>query len=495
MGSYIISIDQSTAATKAVLFNEKCEFVFRETIPHKQYYPQAGWVEHDAEEIYNNTLNAVKKVVESGSMSADATCSLAITNQRETCVVWNKETGKPIYNAVVWQCQRGVDICNNLVKKGYTDLIKKKSGLIIDPYFSASGIQWILDNVEGARSLAEEGKLLAGTIDAWLLWKFTEGKVHATDYTNASRTLLFNIHTLNWDDELLSLFTIPRSMMPEAKPCDSIFGETTLEGLFPKSIVIAGMLGDSHGALAGQMCFDAGMGKTTYGTGSSVMVNIGEEAIEASGGLVTSVGFAACNKVFYAYEGNIHSTGGTIKWLQDKLELIDSPAEVEALATSIPSNDGVYFVPAFSGLGAPWWDSNAKAMIYGMTLGAGKAHVVRAALEAIGYQVKDLVDLMAEKAGITLKELRVDGGATKNDFLMQFQSDILSVDINRSNIEEASALGAIVMNGLARGTWKSLEEVATLRQNDKVFTPNMNEETRQQLYAGWVSAINRTQNK
>lgn len=495
MGSYIISIDQSTAATKAVLFNEKCEFVFRETIPHKQYYPQAGWVEHDAEEIYNNTLNAVKKVVESGSMSADATCSLAITNQRETCVVWNKETGKPIYNAVVWQCQRGVDICNNLVKKGYTDLIKKKSGLIIDPYFSASGIQWILDNVEGARSLAEEGKLLAGTIDAWLLWKFTEGKVHATDYTNASRTLLFNIHTLNWDDELLSLFTIPRSMMPEAKPCDSIFGETTLEGLFPKSIVIAGMLGDSHGALAGQMCFDAGMGKTTYGTGSSVMVNIGEEPIEASGGLVTSVGFAACNKVFYAYEGNIHSTGGTIKWLQDKLELIDSPAEVEALATSIPDNDGVYFVPAFSGLGAPWWDSNAKAMIYGMTLGAGKAHVVRAALEAIGYQVKDLVDLMAEKAGITLKELRVDGGATKNDFLMQFQSDILSVDINRSNIEEASALGAIVMNGLARGTWKSLEEVATLRQNDKVFTPNMNEETRQQLYAGWVSAINRTQNK
>ncbi len=495
MGSYIISIDQSTAATKAVLFNEKCEFVFRETIPHKQYYPQAGWVEHDAEEIYNNTLNAVKKVVESGSMSADATCSLAITNQRETCVVWNKETGKPIYNAVVWQCQRGVDICNNLVKKGYADLIKQKSGLIIDPYFSASGIQWILDNVEGARSLAEEGKLLAGTIDAWLLWKFTEGKVHATDYTNASRTLLFNINTLNWDDELLSLFTIPRSMMPEAKPCDSIFGETTLEDLFPKSIVIAGMLGDSHGALAGQMCFDAGMGKTTYGTGSSVMVNIGEEPIEASGGLVTSVGFAACNKVFYAYEGNIHSTGGTIKWLQDKLELIDSPAEVEALATSIPDNDGVYFVPAFSGLGAPWWDSNAKAMIYGMTLGAGKAHVVRAALEAIGYQVKDLVDLMAEKAGITLKELRVDGGATKNDFLMQFQSDILSVDINRSNIEEASALGAIVMNGLARGTWKSLEEVATLRQNDKVFTPNMNEETRQQLYAGWVSAINRTQNK
>lgn len=494
MGNYIISVDQSTAATKAVLFNEKCEFIYRETIPHKQHYPQAGWVEHDAEEIYINTLKAVKMVVERGSIPADATCSLAITNQRETCVVWNKETGKPIHHAVVWQCQRGVEICNNLVKKGYAELIKQKSGLIIDPYFSASGLQWILDNVEGARNLAEKGKLLAGTIDAWLLWKLTEGKVHATDYTNASRTLLFNIHTLDWDDELLSLFSIPRSMMPEVKPCDSIFGETSLEGLFPKGIVIAGMLGDSHGALAGQMCFEVGMGKTTYGTGSSVMVNIGEQPIEATGGLVTSVGFAACNKVFYAYEGNIHSTGGTIKWLQDKLELINSPKEVEALAESVPDNDGVYFVPAFSGLGAPWWNSKVRAMIYGMTLSAGKAHVVRAALESIAYQVKDLMDLMTEKAGITLKELRVDGGATKNNFLMQFQSDILSVKINRSNVEEASALGAVVMNGLARGIWKSLDEVAKLRQNDKIFTPKMNDETRQQLYGGWLSAIDKVQN-
>ena len=492
MKNYIISIDQSTSATKAILFSDKCELIYRSTIAHEQYYPAPGWVEHDAEEIYACTLAAVKEVVDSGKIEPDAGYSIAITNQRETAVVWNKETGKPVCRAVVWQCQRGADICAELIKKGHADVIKQKSGLIIDPYFSASGIQWILDNVEGARALAEEGKLLAGTIDSWLLWKLTDGKVHATDYTNASRTLLFNIHTLDWDDELLSLFTIPRSMMPEAKPCDSVFGETTMQGLFPKPATIAGMLGDSHGALAGQMCFEPGMGKSTYGTGSSVMVNIGETPIEASNGLVTSVGFAACGKVYYAYEGNIHCTGATIKWLQEKLQLINSSGEVEALATSVADNGGVYFVPAFAGLGAPWWNSQAKAMIYGMTLGTGKAHVVRAALEAIAYQVKDLVDLMTTQAGIALKELRVDGGPTKNHFLMQFQSDMLNASINRSDIEEASALGAVVMNGLARGVWRTLEEVAALRQTEHIISPEMDNETRETLYAGWLNAIDRT---
>ncbi|NDW08599.1 glycerol kinase GlpK [Dysgonomonas sp. 520] len=486
---YIISIDQSTSATKAVLFNDKCESLYRATIHHEQYYPKPGWVEHDAEEIYANTVETVKKVVESGKIDADGICSVAITNQRETAVVWNKETGKPVYRAVVWQCQRGADICAKLVEQGYSEKIKKKSGLIIDPYFSASGIQWILDNVEGARSLAEQGKLLAGTIDSWLLWKLTDGKVHATDYTNASRTLLFNIHTLDWDDELLDLFTIPRSMMPDAKPCDSVFGESTVDGIFTQPVVIAGILGDSHGALAGQMCFDPGMGKSTYGTGSSVMVNIGEKPIVAPGGLVTSVGFAAHGKVYYAYEGNIHCTGATIKWLEEKLNLINSASEVEAFATSIPDNGGVYFVPAFAGLSAPWWNSQAKAMIHGMTLGTGKAHVVRAALEAIAYQVKDLVDLMTIQAGISLKELRVDGGPTKNHFLMQFQSDMLDATINCSNIEEASALGAAVMNGLAQGVWKSLEEVAALRCDDRIITPKMDEETREMLYSGWIRAI------
>jgi len=493
MKNYIISIDQSTSATKAVLFNDKCELVYRSTIPHEQFYPASGWVEHDAEEIYTNALRAVRQVVESGYIGSDVTCSIAITNQRETAVVWNKETGKPICRAVVWQCQRGADICADLVNRGYSEIFKKKSGLLIDPYFSASGIKWILDHVEGARKLAEDQKLLAGTIDSWLLWKLTDGKVHATDYTNASRTLLFNIHTLDWDDELLGLFTIPRSMMAEPKPCDSIFGESTIQDIFPEPVVIAGMLGDSHGALAGQMCFEPGMGKSTYGTGSSVMVNIGEKAIEASGGLVTSVGFAAGGKVYYAFEGNIHCTGATIKWLQEQLQLIGSPLEVESLATSITDNEGVYFVPAFAGLGAPWWDPQAKAMIHGMTLGTGKAHVVRAALEAIAYQVKDLVDLMTVQAGISLKELRVDGGPTRNHFLMQFQSDMLDATINRSDIEEASALGAVVMNGLARGIWKSMEEVAVLRKDEQIISPQMDKETRKRLYSGWVHAINSVQ--
>lgn len=491
MRNYIISVDQSTSATKAVLFNDKCELIYRSTIPHEQYYPAAGWVEHDPEEIYANTLRAVRQVVESGHLEPEATFSIAITNQRETVVVWNKDTGKPVCNAVVWQCQRGADICADLIHRGYSEMIKRKSGLVIDPYFSASGIKWILDNVEGARELANRGKLLAGTIDSWLLWKFTDGKVHATDYTNASRTLLFNIHTLDWDDELLSLFTIPLSMMPKARPCDSLFGESTIQDIFPEPVAIAGILGDSHGALAGQMCFEPGMGKSTYGTGSSVMMNIGETPVEAPDGLVTSVGFTACGKVYYAFEGNIHCTGATIKWLEEQLQLIGSPLEVESLATSIPDNGGVYFVPAFAGLGAPWWDSQAKAMIHGMTLGTGKAYIVRAALEAIAYQVKDLVDLMTRHAEISLKELRVDGGPTKNHFLMQFQSDMLQAHINRSGIEEASALGAVVMNGLARGIWKSREEVAAFRNTEQLISPKMDAETRERLYAGWNKAVNR----
>lgn len=495
MKQYIIAIDQSTSATKAVLFDDQCENLYRSNIAHEQYYPAPGWVEHDPEEIYANTLRAVREVVDSGLIAPGAPCSVAITNQRETAVVWNVETGKPVYNAIVWQCQRGASLCDDLIARGCSETIRQKSGLIIDPYFSASGIRWILDNVEGARALAEEGKLLTGTIDSWLLWKLTDGKVHATDYTNASRTLLFNIHTLDWDDELLSLFAIPRTMMPVAKPCDSVFGESTIQGIFPEPVTIAGILGDSHGALAGQMCFEPGMGKATYGTGSSVMVNIGQQPVEASGGLVTSVGFAAGGKVYYAFEGNIHCTGATIKWLQDQLLLIHTPAEVEDLATGVPDNGGVYFVPAFAGLGAPWWDSHAKAMIYGMTLGTGKAHVVRAALEAIAYQVKDLVDLMTTQAGVALKELRVDGGPTKNRFLMQFQSDMLGATTNRSNIEEASALGAAVMNGLARGIWKSTDEVATLRKTEQVITPRMDDKLRDALYAGWVNAIGRTRKK
>jgi glycerol kinase len=488
MKKYIISIDQSTSATKAVLFTEDCRLVRRVNIDHQQYYPQAGWVEHDAEEIYRNTVEAIRRVVAQGE-GEEAAYSLSITNQRETVVVWNRLTGKPVCHAVVWQCQRGADICNALKEQGYTELIQQKSGLLIDPYFSASGVKWILDNVEGARAQADRGELLMGTIDSWLVWKLTGGAVHATDYTNASRTLLFNIHTLDWDDDLLRLFTVPRSMMPRPLPCDSIFGETTVEGVFSAPVQIAGVLGDSHGALAGQMCFSPGMGKATYGTGSSVMVNIGEEAVKAPQGLVTSVGFAACGKVFYAFEGNIHCTGATIKWMVEKLKLIESPAAIEAIARTVPDNGGVYLVPAFAGLGAPWWNSKAKAILCGMTLGTEQGHVCRAALEAIAYQVKDLIDLMTKHADIQLKELRVDGGPTKNQLLMQFQADMLNACINRSDVEEASAMGAMLMNGLARGLWKNLDEVARLRTHDNRIQSTMADEERNRLYEGWVKAV------
>ncbi len=491
--NYIIAIDQSTSATKAVVFDECCKLICRKNIPHKQYYPQPGWVEHDAEEIYRNTVAAVKEAV--GSVGHDgATFSLAITNQRETVVVWNRLTGKPVCNAVVWQCRRGAGICEAMERDGYAGLIRERSGLLVDPYFSASGVKWILDNVDGARECADRGELLMGTMDSWLIWKLTGGKVHATDYTNASRTMLFNIRTLDWDDDLLRLFTIPRCMTAKPLPCDAVFGETTVEGLFGEPIEIAGVLGDSHGALAGQMCFEPGMGKATYGTGSSVMVNIGENAVTAPKGLVTSVGFAAQGKVFYAFEGNIHCTGATIKWMADNLGLISDPAEIEDLARSVPDNGGVYLVPAFAGLGAPWWNPRSKAMICGMTLATVKGHVCRAALEAIAYQVKDLADLMTGHAGIPLKELRVDGGPTRNKLLMQFQADMLDACINLSEVEEASAMGAVVMNGLARRLWNGFEEAAAMRSSESRVYPAMDEEERESLYEGWKEAV-RTVNK
>lgn len=470
-----------------MLFNEQCEMLQRVNVEHHQYYPKAGWVEHDAEEIYNNMLLAVKELMRGCDMEANY--SMAITNQRETVVVWDKNSGKPVYNAVVWQCMRGAEICNKLKAEGYSKMVMDKSGLLIDPYFAASGAKWILDNVDGAREKAERGDLLMGTMESWLIWKLTDGRCHVSDYTNASRTMLMNIHTLQWDDDLLKLFTIPRSMMPELLPCDSKFGETTVGGIFDKPITIAGVLGDSHGALTGQMCFEEGLGKATYGTGSSVMVNIGEKAAPAPEGLVTSIGFAALGKVFYAFEGNIHSTGATLKWLQEQLKMIASPADVEAEATSVADNGGVYFVPAFAGLGAPWWNDNVKAAVMGMTFATTRAHFLRAALESIAYQINDLVKAMTVKAGISLKEIRVDGGPTKNKFLMQFQADCLRVPVNRSDVEEASALGAVIMNGLSRKGWTSFDEVAKLRHSKWRIEAQDNEDWINKNIEGWHNAV------
>jgi glycerol kinase len=489
-GVYTIAIDQSTSATKAMLFDQNAALVGRVSIDHKQYYPKPGWVEHDPVEIIENTYKAVEQLITEAHADLDCITSVAITNQRETVVVWDKRTGKPIYNAVVWQCNRGAQICEELLAQGHEPMVMQKTGLIINPYFSASGAKWILDNVSGARQAAQEGHLLLGTMDSWLIWNFTEGKVHATDYTNASRTLLFNINTLSWDEELLKLFTIPSGMLPEALPCDGQFGTTTMNGIFP-AIPIAGVLGDSHGALAGQMCFSNGMGKATYGTGSSIMVNIGEKALPAPRGLVTSIGFAAKGKVYYAFEGNIHCTGATIKWLQDDLQLIRSAAETEELATSVKSTDGVYFVPAFAGLGAPWWDNDAKALICGMNRGTGKAHIVRAALESIAYQVKDLMNLIYD-SGVELVELRVDGGPVKNNFLMQFQADMLQAKINRSPIEEASALGAVLMNGFAMNQLRDLASAAALRTRNDYIEPQMDISKVNELHDQWKMAVKRT---
>lgn len=491
MNSYIIAIDQSTSATKALLFDEQCKLVGRSDIAHKQYYPKEGYVEHDAEEIYQNTVEAIRQVV--GQQPPATSYSLAITNQRETVVVWNKNTGKPISKAVVWQDTRGAEICRQLREDGKTQMIQEKSGLLIDPNFSASGVKWLLDNIEGAREAAEGGDLLMGTIDTWLVWKLTGGKSFYTDTTNASRTMLFNIHTMDWDDELLSIFGIPRQMMAEVLPCDAIYGETTVEGVFEQPIQIAGVLGDSHGALAGQMCFNEGSGKVTYGTGSSIMVNIGEQPLSAPDGLVTSVGFSALGKHFYGYEGNIYSTGATLKWMCDQLKLIDSPGKMEAEATSVPDNGGVYIVPAFAGLGAPWWKPDAKAGIVGMTFATTRAHVVRAGLESIAYQIKDLVDVMASNLSpLTshLSEICADGGPTKNGFLMQYQADLLDTPIVCTEVEDASALGAVLMNGFARKIWTSFDEVTGFRKVTKVIQP----ESRGQVldsYEGWRKAVNK----
>jgi glycerol kinase len=491
MENRIIAIDQSTSATKVILFDEKCRILHRINKEHKQFYPNAGWVEHDAEEIYDNTVSLIKKMVNDFSEKEEVNYSIAITNQRETVVVWNKKTGKPVCHAIVWQCQRGAKICHSLKEHGYDNLFRKKTGLLIDPYFSASGIKWVLDNVPGAKDTAAKGDLLFGTIDSWLVWKLTGGKVHATDYTNASRTLLFNIHKLDWDDEILKILAIPRSMAPKPLPSDAVFGETTVEGLFDTPIKIAGVIGDSHGALTGQMCFEVGSGKATYGTGSSVMVNIGEKVIEPPLGLVTSVGFAALGKVFYAFEGNVHCTGGTLKWLTDRMGLVKDFDEINALTDNTTDTGGVYFVPAFAGLGAPWWRPDAKAIICGMTLATEKKHIVRAALESIAYQVKDLIDIMTRQSGVSLKQFRVDGGPTRNRFLMQFQADMLSATISRSMLEEASALGAAVMNGFARGTWKSFAEVSALREFENV-EPHMPKAEVETLYNGWLTAVYRT---
>jgi glycerol kinase len=489
---YILAIDQSTSATKVMLFDRQANLVNRLSYPHSQFYPEAGFVEHDPEEIFRNTVKGMTEILQSKGLKASDLAVVSITNQRETSLIWDKITGKPIANAAVWQCQRGKEFCNNLNEKGFGPQIRQKTGLIIDPYFSASKLRWIINHVDGAKEKAKKGDLLLGTMDSWLLWKLTDGKVHATDYSNACRTMLFNINMLQWDDELISLFDLHPSMFPEVKFSDQIFGTTDPSVVFDQPVPVSGLLGDSHAALFGQNCFEPGMAKATYGTGSSIMMNIGNQPLTSPEGLVTSIGWGRAKAIDYVFEGNIHCTGDTINWLVNDAELISNATKSEKLALSVNDNNQVYFVPAFVGLGAPYWDNQARACISGMARNTKKAHIVRAALESIAYQVKDLIDLMAENASIPFREMRVDGGPTRNNFLMQFQSDMLRKEVVRSNIEEISALGSALMAGLAVGFWKDMEELKALRKVDKTFIPNMTSEEIDKLYSGWKLAVKRT---
>jgi len=488
-GKYILSIDQSTSGTKAILFDHKAQLVFRANAEHKQYYPTPGWVEHDPEEIYDNTLKVIRKVVSGSGISKENIHCLSISNQRETVVLWDKITGKPVYNAIVWQCMRGEGLCKHLKSQGYEKLIRERTGLLLDPYFSASGLSWILGHNPEIKTRAEKNELAAGTIDSWLVWKLTNGRSHVTDFSNACRTLLFNIYDLKWDKEICDLFYIPMLILPEVVPADEIFGFTTVNNLLVHEIPISGVMGDSHGALFGQRCYLPGLSKITYGTGSSVMMNIGTDAKQAPKGLVTSIGYKLKDQLNYVFEGNIHSTGATIKWLADSLQLISSFDESEDLANSVDSAGGVYFIPAFAGLGAPYWNNKVRANISGISGGTTKAHIVRAALESIAFQVRDLLDLMSEKAGIPLKDIRVDGGPTNNHFLMQFQSDMLNTPISISDVEEASALGSALAGGLGTGIWNSIKEIELLYRTREKIQPKMERVKRDQLYKGWKNAV------
>lgn len=489
---YIITIDQSTSATKVMLFNKSAELVHRVSILHQQFYPQPGFVEHNAMEIFNNVISGLKTLVSEAQVSESEIAGIGITNQRETTLIWDKTTGLPVANAAVWQCQRGAAVCKELLKTVWNQKIQKKTGLRIDPYFSASKLGWLMQNTAGLKEKAKKGDLMLGTMDSWLLYKLTGEKVHATDYSNACRTMLFNIHTLQWDNEIMDLFELDSSMFPEVKYSDEVFGYTNPSVVFENPIPISGLIGDSHGALFGQNCFTPGMAKSTYGTGSSMMMNIGEKPLDAPEGLVTSIGYGCDKMIQYVFEGNIHCTGDTLNWLKNEVQLISDAAETEPLANSVENNNGVYLVPAFVGLGAPYWDNEARACLSGMPRNTNKAHIVRAALESIAYQVKDLVSLMEEKGGIPLKELRVDGGPTRNRFLMQFQSDILNREVVCSDIEEISALGATFLAGLATGFWKNLDEISSLRKAGKVYHPKMEKETIDQLDSGWKKAVERT---
>lgn len=489
---YIMSLDQGTTSSRAILFDKEGNIVSSSQKEFTQYYPKPGWVEHNAMEIWGSQSGVMREVIETNSIKPEEVAAIGITNQRETTVVWDKHTGKPIYNAIVWQCRRTSAICDKLKREGYDTKIKEKTGLLIDAYFSGTKIKWILDNVEGAREKAENGDLLFGTIDTWLIWNLTRGKVHVTDYSNAARTMLYNIKELKWDDEILELLDIPKSMLPEVKPSSYIYGYTDETMLAGAQIPISGCAGDQQSALFGQTCFEEGSAKNTYGTGCFMLMNTGEKMVESKNGLLTTIAWGVDGKVEYALEGSIFIAGAAIQWLRDELKILYNAKQSEFYAKSVEDTNGVYVVPAFAGLGAPYWDMYARGAIMGLTRGANREHLVRATLESIAYQVKDILEAMQEDSGIDLKGLKVDGGASANDFLMQFQSDILDVNINRPKVVETTALGAAYLAGLAVGFYENKDDIKNSWIIEKEFTPNMSDNKRKVLYKGWKRAVQRS---
>ncbi len=488
---YILALDQGTTSSRAIIFNHNSEIVKIAQSEFKQYYLNNGWVEHDPMEIWGTQSGVASEVLETAGIRPEEISAIGITNQRETTVIWDKNTGKPIYNAIVWQCRRTAKICDDLKRRGLETYIRENTGLLIDAYFSGTKIKWILDNVEGARERAEKGELLFGNIDTWLVWNLTRGKVHVTDYTNASRTMIYNIKELRWDEKLLKELDIPISMLPEVKNSSEVYGRTDPQIFGGAKIPLAGMAGDQQAALFGQACFQPGMAKNTYGTGCFMLMNTGENMIPSKKGLLTTIAWGIDNKVEYALEGSIFVAGAVVQWLRDELQIIHDVRDTEYFAGKVEDTGGIYLVPAFVGLGAPHWDMYARGTIVGLTRGTNRNHIIRAALESIAYQTRDVLEAMEEDSDIKLNALKVDGGAVTNNFLMDFQSDILNVPVYRPKIIETTALGAAYLAGLAVGFWESKDEIKDGWNIDRVFQPNMMEEKREQLYKGWKKAISK----
>ncbi|NRB63805.1 MAG: glycerol kinase GlpK [Saprospiraceae bacterium] len=490
MQTYILALDQGTTSSRAILFDQNGQIKAIEQQEFPQIFPKPGWVEHDPHDIWNTQITVAQKMMKTQNIEPKQIKGIGITNQRETTLIWDKRTGVPIYNAVVWQDRRTASLCTELKEKGHEDYIRKTTGLVIDAYFSGTKVKWILDHVEGARQLAEDGHLLFGTMDSWLIWKLTEGALHITDVTNASRTLLFNIHTMDWDEDLLSLLNIPKAILPSVRSSSEVYGHT-VDHYFGAPIPIAGIAGDQQAALFGQMCFEQGMAKNTYGTGCFMLMNTGTEPIHSTNGLLPTVAWKIGEEVHYALEGRVIIAGAAIQWLRDALKIIDEAPDSEFYAMKVPHPDGVYVVPAFAGLGAPYWDMYARGAIFGLTRGTTKAHLIRATLESLAYQTRDVLDAMGQDAGSPLQLLRVDGGASANNLLMQFQADILGVPVERPAILETTALGAAYLAGLAVGYW-TIDQIKSHQSEGITFDPVMDAGDRNELYRGWKKAVDRT---